>query len=123
MPKIKPKRIAIVGSRRRNTANDHVALCAAFDKIYNRGDIIVSGGCSRGADNMAESIARVRQIPIMIWYANWDGPDGKAAGFVRNTDIVEDCDIVLAMVAPDRTGGTEDTVKKAIARGKKVVLV
>ena len=36
----------------------------------------------------------------------------RGAGFVRNGDIAKDSDVLIACVAPDRTGGTEDTIKK-----------
>lgn len=119
-PKRPYKVIGIVGSRRRNAANDHVLLLAALDGVYEDGDRLVSGGCPKGADDMAECIARVRQIPITIHYARWDKL-GKGAGFARNTDIARECDVLIALVHPDRTGGTEDTVKKAIRFGKKVI--
>lgn len=119
----KPKTIGIVGSRRRNSGMDQVYLQVQFDKVFRRGDRIVSGGCPKGGDFFAEVIARVRQIPITIHYAWWDGPDGNKAGFVRNSDIARDCDVLLALVAADRKGGTEDTIVKARRLGKKVILI
>ncbi len=47
-----------------------------------------------------------------LWFpANWK-KFGRAAGFIRNTDIAENSDILIACVSKDRTGGTEDTIKK-----------
>jgi hypothetical protein len=40
----------------------------------------------------------------------------------RNQRIVEDCDRLIAFVAPDRTGGTEDTIRRARRAGKPVEL-
>ena len=48
---------------------------------------------------------------ILIYYAAWDRL-GKSAGFTRNTDIARDADVLIACVAKDRTGGTEDTIRK-----------
>jgi len=42
---------------------------------------------------------------------------------VRNTLIAKDCTVLIACVAEDRTGGTEDTIKKADDLGKGVILV
>jgi len=123
VPKIKSKIIGIVGSRRRDSDPDFFQCLAAFERIYCPGDRLVSGGCSRGGDAFAESIARDKGLTITIHYPDWNGPVGKAAGFVRNTKIAEDCDILIALVAEDRTGGTEDTVKKATKLGKKILLV
>lgn len=116
------KTIAIVGSRRRASNADFEKLKDVFFSIYKDGDRIVSGGCPKGADRFAEIIAKTYQIPIMIYYANWN-KHGKRAGFLRNTNIAEDADVVIAMVAHDRTGGTEDTVKKAIKLGKEMILL
>ena len=117
------KVIGIVGTRRRDTANDKLACLVAFDKVYEIGDSIVSGGCPKGGDSFAEWIAKARGLTITIHYPNWNGPAKRAAGFVRNTKIAEDCDILLALVAEDRKGGTEDTIKKCIKLGKQVVLI
>lgn len=121
MPKLPNKTIGIVGSRRRDSTEDY-ALCAqAFFKIFKRGDKIVSGGCPTGGDRFAEVLAKLYQCTITIHYAYWNGPDGKKAGFVRNSQIAQDCDVLIAVVAEDRTGGTEDTVKKTLALGKEVI--
>lgn len=95
----------------------------AFINIYKEGDSIVSGGCPQGADSFAEWIAKKHQVPIMIHYARWKVL-GKAAGFARNGDIARDADVLIACVASDRTGGTEDTIKKYKALGKdRLILV
>lgn len=103
--------IGIVGSRRRNTEEDYQKVEEAFLKIYKPGDAICSGGCSKGGDKFAEQIAIKLKIPIKIFPARWD-LHGRTAGFKRNTTIAETSDILIACVASDRTGGTEDTIKK-----------
>lgn len=116
-----PKTIGIVGSRRRDTDEDFRLCQAAFSKIYQRGDRIVSGGCPKGGDHFAEIIAKSVGATITIHYPNWK--EGRHAGFTRNSDIVKDGDVFIAVVAVDRTGGTEDTVRKALAAGKQVIYV
>lgn len=105
------KTIGIVGSRRRTSQADSEAIKAAFHRTYEDGDHIVSGGCRTGGDAVAESIARFEEVPITIHYARWK-KRGQAAGFIRNGDIAADADILIACVAADRTGGTEDTITK-----------
>lgn len=105
------KKIGIVGTRRRAELLDYKAVEARFFEIYQKGDMIVSGGCPKGADAFAESIARKHGIPIIIYHPDWKR-NGRAAGFVRNTTIAEESDILIACVAENRTGGTEDTIKK-----------
>ena len=120
-PPSKPKVIGIVGSRRRATDADQLLLMGEFTKIFNPGDRLVSGGCPTGGDAYAEWIAKKKGLTITIHYPNWDA--GKHAGFERNSKIAEDCDILLALVASDRTGGTEDTIEKTKALGKKVIIL
>lgn len=119
--------IGIVGSRRRNTANDMVKTVATLDRFLNtlsqKEYRLVSGGCPQGADSFAEAIAKKRGLTITIHCPDWNGPAKKAAGFVRNTTIAEDCDVLIAVVAKDRTGGTEDTIRKAEKLGKQIILV
>jgi hypothetical protein len=118
----KPKTIGIVGSRRRNSGHDLKACLAAFEREYQPGDRIVSGGCPSGGDRFAELFAREMGLSIIIHHADWNGL-GKSAGFQRNTKIAADADVLIAVVAADRTGGMEDTVRKAAQMGKRIVLV
>jgi hypothetical protein len=103
--------IGIVGTRRRDSETAYHKVWVAFFDIYKEGDRIVSGGCSYGGDKFAERIAKSHTIPITIHYAQWH-KHGKSAGFIRNTDIAKESDILIACVASDRLGGTEDTIKK-----------
>jgi len=116
------KVIGIVGSRRRDNSLDYLECFKAFSEAYEHGDTLVSGGCPKGGDRFAERIARRKGLSITIHYPDWEGR-GKSAGFQRNSLIANDCDILIAVVATDRKGGTEDTIKKCVAQGKKVYLV
>lgn len=118
-----PKIIGIVGSRRRNTQEDYYKLeQLLFNEIYNTGDWFVSGGCPTGADHMAEEIAEEYAIPMIIHYADWD-KHGRAAGHIRNLDIARDCTMLVALPAPDRTGGTESTIAEALRLRREVILI
>lgn len=116
------KSIGIIGSRRRDSMGDFHLCESEFLKFYEKGDVIVSGGCPKGGDKFAEMLAFKYDIPIKIHKAEWE-KYGKSAGFKRNTYIAEDSDIIIAVVASDRTGGTEDTIKKAEKLGKRIYLV
>jgi predicted Rossmann fold nucleotide-binding protein DprA/Smf involved in DNA uptake len=116
------KTIGIIGSRRRNTKEDLDACRTVFKSIYEKGDRLVSGGCPKGGDFFCEIFAKEYDIPIRIHKAEWD-KYGKAAGFKRNTYIAEDADVLICVCHADRTGGTEDTVKKAEKMGKTIIIV
>lgn len=128
----KPKVIGIVGSRRRASVEDQRLLVAKFAEVYRVGDSVVSGGCPTGGDRFADDLARYWGLTMTTHYPDWNNRKGeintdetarRVAGFVRNTRIAEDCDVLIALVADDRTGGTEDTVKKATKLGRQVILV
>ena len=115
--------IGIIGSRSRNSDEDYQKVLGAFSRVYSLNDTIVSGGCPTGGDRFAERIAQEDDIPIKIHWAKW-GLYGRSAGFQRNGLIAKDADILIACVAEDRKGGTEDTIKKYLVLGKnKLILV
>ncbi len=116
------KTIGIIGTRRRDDGGSFYAVEKTFDEVYEPGDEIVSGGCPKGGDRFAERIAQRRQIPIKIYYADW-ARLGRSAGFQRNGLIAKDADVLIACVAPDRTGGTEDTIKKYLKLGKTQLIL
>ncbi len=124
MPKLssKPKVIGIVGSRRRATEADYKICQEELFKVFKRGDRLVSGGCPTGGDEFAERLAKLYQCTITIHYAYWNGPDGKRAGFVRNTLIAQEADVLIALLA-ETPGGANDTEKKFESlRHKKAII-
>lgn len=128
------KSIGIIGSRRRDTTADLEVCRKVFLEHYEQGDVIVSGGCKQGGDRFAEILAREYNIPIKIHWPDKSKLDPEKMkkspkwayaeiNYARNTLIAQDSDILICVVASDRKGGTEDTVKKAIKMGKTIVLV
>ena len=115
-------KIGVIGSRRRDTDRDYEEVEKEFLTIYKNGDTIVSGGCPKGGDRFAEILAKKYDVPITIYPANWD-KFGRGAGFIRNTSIARDSDILIACVASDRMGGTEDTIKKFLKMNKKGLIL
>jgi len=122
---MKELRIGIVGSRRRNSEDDLKILADFLSKILTFYSdeykvVLVSGGCKKGGDYFAEILNRAWQLPPMIIHYpdksklpnNPQRYDFAKINFARNTLIARDSDILIALVAEDRTGGSEDTVKK-----------
>lgn len=105
------KVIGIVGTRRRDSSDAYRLVVEEFFKHYKDGDWICSGGCPKGADRFAEVIAKEYGIPILIFYPNYK-EYGKGATFLRNTTVAETSNILISCVSKDRTGGTEDTIRK-----------
>lgn len=82
-------KIAIVGSREYSRL-DHI--WAFVDNLPDTAEII-SGG-ARGVDSEAETAAWARAHTI-IFRANW-AQYGKSAGVLRNQQIVNNCDALVA---------------------------
>lgn len=107
--------IGIIGTRRRDTGGAQKVIEEKFLEIYKPGDWICSGGCPKGGDRFAEIIAKKYAVPILIFYPDWN-KKGKGAGLIRNGDIADSSDLLIACVATDRTGGAEDTIRKFLKK-------
>lgn len=89
-------------------------------------DIVVSGGC-RGVDRWAVEEARGRGLATEELRPDLSG--ARCRGEVarryheRNQAVVDAADRVIAFPSADRTGGTEDTIRRAETAGKPVQLL
>lgn len=108
-------KLGIIGSRRRDSPEDFLLVKTKATELIKPYfiDTIVSGGCPLGADRFAPLIAQQLNLKMIVYPANWK-LHGRTAGFIRNSDIALWSDILLACVAEDRIGGTEDTIRKFI---------
>lgn len=110
--------IGIIGTRRRDSESDFQLVEKEFLKHYHPGDKICSGLCYKGGDRFAVILAEKYETGT-IWHpADWD-KHGKTAGFIRNSYIARDSHVLIACVAQDRKGGTEDSIKKFKKLGKR----
>lgn len=107
-------KVAIVGSR---DFNDYSQLHYMIDRIrlMFKVDGFVSGG-AKGADSLAETYARACKIPIEVFKPDWD-THGKAAGMIRNGEIVRAADIVVAFW-DGKSRGTKNTIDRALHEKK-----
>jgi len=108
------KTIGVIGSRSKDSDYDFQETWKAFQRVYEPGDRICSGLCPKGGDRFAVLIAERLKLPNdkKLWFLpDWE-KYGKKAGYIRNTDIARESDVLIACVSDDRTGGTEDTIKK-----------
>jgi hypothetical protein len=112
------RKVAVVGSRVFNNWNQ---LKIELDKILEEDDEIVSGG-ALGVDSMAQRYAKEKGHNIKIYYPKY-ARHGKPATFIRNKDIVEDSDLVLAFYAKGRfrVGGTANSAEWAERLGKELL--
>ena len=107
-------KVAVIGSR---SFQDYEELKRVLSKI----DVteIISGGAI-GADKLAEQYAKENNIPTKIFLPDWE-QHGKIAGFLRNTDIINESELVVAFWDGE-SKGTLDSIMKAQKQNKKVII-
>lgn len=113
-------RIAIVGSR---NFDDYDTL---VEKVNNTLSLlkktpsqIISGGAT-GADNLAERYANDYNIPLKVFKPDWS-KYGRSAGAIRNHEIVENSDVVIAFRV-NNSPGTTITINLASNKGITVIV-
>lgn len=84
-------KLAIVGSR---DFSDLSRIEKVLMSDINRITEIVSGG-ARGVDTAGAEFAKKHGIKLKVFLPDWD-KFGKAAGMIRNKQIVEYCDELIA---------------------------
>lgn len=109
-------KIAIIGSR---TFNDYQFLKETLSE-YKDIDIIVSGGAT-GADSLSERYAKENNIQTLIFKPNWD-KYGKRAGYLRNIEIVDNSDLVIAFW-DGKSQGTKHSLQYAKKQGVPVKIL
>ena len=112
----------IVGSRRRK---DRETVLAFVDEL-KKDDVVISGG-ARGVDTWAVEAATAKGLRTRIIRPDTSGCRTRFqvadAYYERNRRIAFECDVLIAFVAPDRRGGTENTIEHARRLGKPVRIV
>ena len=102
------KRIAVIGSR---DFDDYGKLESVLESHLPA--VLVSGG-AEGADALAERLAQERGLTIDVIPADWQRY-GRGAGPIRNKQIVESADLVIAF-----WDGKSRGTRSALAHADKV---
>lgn len=109
-------KVAVIGSR---TFNDYPKLEQELNSIPSI-KIIISGGAS-GADKLSEVYADSKSIETLIIKPDWKRYS-RGAGAVRNTEIVENADYVVAFW-DGKSKGTLDSINKCKKKNIKLKIV
>ena len=117
--KILSMKLAVVGSR---SFNDYDLLKDKLDKLNSRKKIrmIVSGGAA-GADRLAERWANENDIEAEVFFPDWE-KYGKRAGFLRNEQIIDSADAVIAFW-DGQSRGTQHSINLAKTKGISVHVI
>jgi len=104
-------RLAIVGSRNYQPIED----VRAYVRELPPGTVVISGGAP-GVDSVAVAEAVKRGLAVEVLQAQW-AELGRAAGFIRNAEIVDASDAVVAFW-DGKSPGTANTIRTAKKNGK-----
>lgn len=108
-------KVAVIGGRK---FDDYERMKSILDLLpITR---IISGG-AKGADKLSERYATENNIPTEIYLPDWD-LFGKKAGFLRNTTIIENSEVVVAFW-DGKSRGTRDSIGKANKLKKNTFIV
>lgn len=76
---------------------------------------VVVSGKARGADSLGEQWAKSNGIPVEEYPADWDAY-GKRAGFMRNSDMANNAEALVAYW-DGKSRGTKSMIELAIKKG------
>lgn len=108
--------LAVIGSR---TYLDNNVLHEKLDELEEIAKI-VSGG-AKGADSLAREYAKEKGIPFSEYKPDYK-QYGRGAPMVRNRQIVDACDLLIAFW-DGKSKGTKYTIDYARREGKQVKIV
>lgn len=112
-------RVIIAGSRK-YTDYEHFLTCLPLikDKVTS-----VVCGMAAGADSLGKRWAEENNIPVDKYPADWD-QYGKSAGYIRNTEMAENADMLIAFWnGRVKNSGTKHMIDIAFKRKLPVMVI
>jgi len=116
--KPRPFRVIVAGSR---GFNDYPLLLKTLDSVLRnkvRDRIEIVSGTAKGADTLGERYAKERGYAVKQFPAAWDLL-GKRAGYVRNTQMAQYADALVAFW-DGQSPGTKHMIMEAKASGLQI---
>lgn len=110
-------KIVIFGSRE---FTDY-EYASKFISTFEKSDIEIISGCARGADNIGKLYAEQYGIKLYQFPANWK-KYGKAAGYVRNNEMADFCDVGLCFW-DGKSRGTKHMIETLKKRNKPCYII
>ena len=106
-------KVLIFGSRGCHPSPSDIHECLDQNNIV---PTLIISGCAAGADKAGERWAQLHGIEIKKFPANW-AFYGKRAGFVRNAEMVRECDVGIAFW-DGISEGSKNTIQLLFNAGK-----
>lgn len=110
-------KIIVAGSR---TITNRAFILSAMEKLISNGFTVISG-CAQGVDKIAAEIAREHGLEVIEMPADWK-KHGKRAGFIRNEEMAEIADGLLA-IWDGMSSGTHHMINTMHEMGKRFRIV
>lgn len=107
-------RILISGGR---NFQSYLTVCEVLDRIFITE---LAHGGAVGTDTLAGAYAKANDIPCTVYKANWD-LHGKAAGMIRNKEMLKDFKPDLVILFPGGVG--TENMKKLCFNNEQPMLV
>ena len=110
-------KVIIAGSRSLNNETTYLIDKAVPSQINQEITEVVSGN-AQGIDQLGALWAKINKIPVTLFLAEWD-VYGKRAGFLRNEQMAEYGDVLLA-IWDGKSKGTKHMIDIMVKKGKPV---
>lgn len=112
-------RVIIAGSR---SFDDYDLLCRKCDRFFSaRKPTAILCGEARGADLLGKRYAAEHGIPVRSYPADWN-THGRKAGYLRNLDMAENADALIACW-DGQSRGTSNMIHLAYERGLSIRII
>ena len=114
-------KVGIVGSRS-ITSSEYVFSVLDFylSRLLEENEVVVVSGGAVGVDSLGVQWAELRKLKTEIYLPDWQ-THGKKAGFLRNQQIIDNSDYLIAITTG--SNGTADSIKRAVKKNIPIKII
>ena len=114
-------KVGIVGSRS-ITSSEYVFSVLDFylARLLEENEVVIVSGGAVGIDSLGAQWAELRKLKTEIYLPDWQ-THGKKAGFLRNQQIIDNSDYLIAITTG--SNGTADSIKRAVKKNIPIKII
>ena len=114
-------KVGIVGSRS-ITSSEYVFSVLDFylARLLEENEVVIVSGSAIGIDSLGAQWAELRKLKTEIYLPDWQ-THGKKAGFLRNQQIIDNSDYLIAITTG--SNGTADSIKRAVKKNIPIKII